>query len=342
MRIAICGSAPSSARLAPYIDKSIKEATAALPVQPPNPYQDQVWEIWGCSPALYGIANRHTRWFELHRWEPGQPWFSPEYCQWLRSFRGPIYTGGPVPELPTAVPYPLRAVENEFGPYFLTSSISLMQALAIMEIEAARKAGLIAPDEGTIGLFGVDMAATEEWNEQRPGCQFFVIEALRRGITMYVPPESDLLRPIPVYGLCEWDHRYIKGMQRARELSSRQKDAMQRREAAHIEAAQLSGALDDHNWQIKTWASPYGLPSGVYLRHSPGTGLGGGTSVNERPITEPARAEEVPLPGGGTALRSEPGVVSLVAGGKPYTGNVRLTGGSTSGPKRKRRSRPKR
>ena len=72
MKIAICGSAPSSARKAPFGDPS--------------------WQIWGCSPGLYPYAGRVDEWWEVHRWEPGvigkpetqKPWFTPEYVMWLR------------------------------------------------------------------------------------------------------------------------------------------------------------------------------------------------------------------------------------------------------------------
>ena len=70
------------------------------------------------------------------------------------------------------------------------------------------------------------MSATEEYGYQRAGCQFFILEALRRGIGIFVPPESCLLRPVPVYGLCEWGHTYIKLTQRARELNQAKEEAM--------------------------------------------------------------------------------------------------------------------
>lgn len=140
MKIAVCGSAPSSAHLAPYHDKSGAEfAEGRTPTHSP-PHIDEEWEIWGCSPGLYGVAPRATRWFELHRWEPGQSWFSPEYVQYLKNFKGPVYTGGPIPEIPNHIVYPIEDVENQFSAFFLTSSLSLMAALAIQTIEQVRKA----------------------------------------------------------------------------------------------------------------------------------------------------------------------------------------------------------
>jgi hypothetical protein len=268
MKIALIGSAPSSVRLGPYFDKSYADfVQGKQPKYPPSQHIEEVWEIWGCSPGAFGQVARATRWFEVHRWEPGQPWFSPEYCQFLREFKGQVYTGAPVPEIQNHVVYPTARVEEEFSPYFLTSSLSLMMALAILEIEDKRK-GDSSHDrsEDLIGMWGVDMAATEEYGYQRAGCQFFILEALRRGIGFYLPPESDLLRPMPVYGLCEWDQNYIKLTARARELNQRLASANQMAAEGQANARFLQGGIDDLNYMVNTWTSKYGLPAGQVLR----------------------------------------------------------------------------
>ena len=64
-------------------------------------------------------------------------------------------------------------------------------------------------------------------------------EAMRRGIGVYLPPESDLMRPLPVYGISEWDHNYIKLTSRARELSAVAQRAQGRR-AIHRCYCQIS------------------------------------------------------------------------------------------------------
>ena len=80
-KIALVGSAPSSVHLAPYHDKS--------------------WEIWSCSPGAFGFIEgnklRSDAHFEIHRWEPGQPWFSEGYVDWLVNFNGPVYMSEHVP-----------------------------------------------------------------------------------------------------------------------------------------------------------------------------------------------------------------------------------------------------
>lgn len=271
MKIALVGSAPSSVGLAPVRDKSYDSFIAGRP-QPEYPPSKQInedWDIWACSPGAYGRVERCNRFFELHRWEPGAPWFSPEYVQFIKQFRGTVYVGQPIEDLPNATVYPLDRVETEFSAFFLTSSLSQMCALAILEIEDYRKAHPEHdPNEDVIGFFGVDMAASEEWAEQRPGCQHFILQALERGIGVYVPPESDLLRPMPVYGICEHDHGYIKATARMRELNARLQAAQQAVQQKQQEVVFLQGAIDNANYFIKTWLAPteYGLPVGQVIR----------------------------------------------------------------------------
>lgn len=278
MKIALIGSAPSSVAQGPYRDKSYAQYLGGKPViQPPAPHLEEEWEIWACSPGAFGVVPRATRWFEVHRWEPGRVWFSPEYCQFLREFKGPVYTGGVIPEIVNHVVYPIDRVEAEFTSYFLSSSLSLMLALAILEIQDLR---LREPEhdhsQDVIGLWGVDMAATEEYFHQRSGCHFFLLEALKRGISVYVPPESDLLRPMPVYGISEWDHQYIKLTARAREINARLKQNQEQVQQLQNQIMGDVGALSDLDYMVKTWASPFnGIPHGMVIRLEPGTGLGG-------------------------------------------------------------------
>lgn len=301
MRIAVCGSAPSSVRQAPFYGPAYASWQQGK-VQSYPPHIGDEWDIWGCSPGFFGVAVRVTRFFEVHRWEPGQPWFSPEYVEFLKNFNGPVYTGGRIPEIKNHVVYPIDEIEAEFSSYFLSSSLSLMMALAISDIEKTRKAraskradllpafagaGELDKDDSddVIGLWGVDMNATEEYQYQRPGCQFFVLEAMRRGIGVYLPPESDLMRPMPVYGISEWDHNYIKLTTRSREINGMAQEAGRVIQEATQRAQTLAGEAHMLDFFVKTWTSPYGMLPGMVIRQAPGTGLGSGiTHVDSRPI----------------------------------------------------------
>jgi len=243
MKICILGSAPSTLPLAPIGDPSYK--------------------IWGCSPGAFPAARRCDAWFELHRWEPGQigraetqkPWYSPEYVAWmaLRNPREcPVWMYEPVPEIPASRALPINDLISKYGSAFFTSSISIMIACAIEDIRESR-IGRPNPEQDEIALFGVDMSATEEWGFQRAGCQHFLEIASLLGIAIRVPPESDLLRPMPIYGICESSHWHIKNTARKRELESRLQQAKMMLHQAHDTVQFLSGAMDDHNYHMQTW-----------------------------------------------------------------------------------------
>lgn len=218
-RIALIGSAPSSVHLAPYGDQS--------------------WEIWGCSPGAAAHVKRIDQWFELHAMNDAS--MTPDYVQWMANVSKPVHLIAPDPRIPLGITYPRDEVVKEFGPYFFTSSLSWMLALAIREQPAE------------IGLWGVEMSATEEYALQRPGCHYFIEVAKARGIRVFVPPESDLLRPPMQYGFSSASPMYQKLQSRHTELSSRAANAATNYENARNEWNFLRGAIDDVEYMLKTW-----------------------------------------------------------------------------------------
>lgn len=244
MKIAILGSAPSSIRLAPFADES--------------------WQIWGCSPGVYPVAQRVNVWFELHRWEPPvlgradqqKPWFSPEYCAWMAQQKL-VWMYDKVPEIPNSKRFPHEALVHKYGSYFFTSSIAWMLACAIEDILADRAENKArkSDDIDHIGLWGVDMAANEEYADQRPGCQFFIQLAHQLDIEVYVPPESDLMAAPLLYGISESSHMIIKLTARRTELTNRLNNVRAARENIIREEAFVTGALDDLDYMWKTWTA---------------------------------------------------------------------------------------
>lgn len=232
-QLCLLGSAPSSLRLAPYGNMN--------------------WAMCGCSPGVYGVAPRVEAWVELHRYEPGQPWFSPEYCQFLANFPGPVWMAEKRPEIPNSIELPLTDLIVKYSPYFFTSSLAYMMAMAI---ECGFK---------RIGLFGVDMAAASEYKDQRLGCQYFAIIAKAHGIEVGVPPESDLFRPSPLYGVSEVSHARIKMLARRRELEARVQSALATQQNAKDETLYLRGALEDLEWAEMDWMGNVDSPSSRFL-----------------------------------------------------------------------------
>ena len=242
MKIACLGSAPSSVRLAPY--------------------NDPTWKIWGCSPGCFAVAPRSDTWFEIHRWEPGvigkadtqKPWFSPEYVAWLCEHPDVVMVECP-PEVKNARHLPWQELISIYGAFFFGSTLSYMLAMAIEEIKEDRtkRDTLSSEWDDKIGLWGVDMSATEEYGYQRAGCQFFVQMARNLSIEVVVPEESDLLAHPPLYGVCEHWHQHIKSLQRLRELQVRVDSAKAQIEHAQRERDYTQGLIDDTNYHINTW-----------------------------------------------------------------------------------------
>tara|TARA_R110000868_G_scaffold411755_1_gene708908 strand:- start:25744 stop:26658 length:915 start_codon:yes stop_codon:yes gene_type:complete len=247
LKIALIGSAPSSVGLAPYGDPS--------------------WQIFGCSPGVYPHARRVTAWIELHRWEPGvigcpetqKPWFSPEYVGWMAKLPL-VWMAAPVREIPGSRALPVDTLTARWGTNWFTSSVAYMMAMSmdsILDIRARRAAGtepaLLEGEKDAIALYGVDMAATEEYGYQRAGCQYFIMMADLLGINVVLPAESDLLRPMPLYGIMESSHWHIKNTARKRELEGRLAGVTQSMQNCMREEAFLRGALDDLKYQMDTW-----------------------------------------------------------------------------------------
>ena len=143
---------------------------------------------------------------------------------------------------PNAIAYPKDEMVAKYGPYFFTSSLSYMFAMALEQ----------KPTH--IGLWGVDMTANEEYGYQRPGCQYFIQKARDLGVKVIVPVESDICAPAPQYAYRESNPMYRKLFVRKQELLTRYHKKIAEKNAAHEEATAIAGALEDIDYMINTWA----------------------------------------------------------------------------------------
>jgi len=259
------GSAPSSVALAPFDDLS--------------------WEIWSCSPAARPHLKRTNRHFEIHIWDTKfQDWNSPDYQNWLSGLPCPVYTLNKEPSVPGSIPYPKEEVMRYFGPkaiFFYTSSLAWMFAMAIIEIERSGQPGEIC-------LFGVDMSASEEiYSHQRSGCQFWAGEAWNRNIKVWVPGQSDLLRPTPLYGFCEQDGMHQKLLARKAELEARLNVVNANLAQLTGERTYLMGALEDVNYVRMTFVSdPLAMEMLKAFGQEPGGPLGRPVSTGDDAVEE--------------------------------------------------------
>ncbi len=221
-KIAVCGSAVSSVGL--------------------TPHGDPEWEIWACSPANKGMP-RVDVWFELHNPELKAREGLSEWLQWLK-LQPVVYMQQVYEGYSGGRKYPLELIVDKWGPYWWTSQLSFMLALAIEQ------------HPHTIGLFGVDMAANSEYNQQRLACQYFIQHIMKETkINLAIPPESDILEPAPFYGYCESSRQWRKYNARRLELQQRIGSLKADASAKETEAAHLIGAMDDMEYHLAHWAT---------------------------------------------------------------------------------------
>lgn len=93
-----------------------------------------------------------------------------------------LYMQKAYPEYPNAIAFPYDEVIAAIGADYFNSSIAYMLGLAI------------ADGAEEIGLYGVDMKASEEYGFQRANCEYLIGVARGRGIKVYVPEISPLCK----------------------------------------------------------------------------------------------------------------------------------------------------
>ncbi len=223
LKVALIGTAPSSRMLAPFNDPS--------------------WQIWGCSPGNMNALPKVDLWFELHSnlmWPEHESYGKP-YIEWLKNQKFPIYMqdNGLVPQ---AMSFPRDQMVEEFGDEFFTSSFAWMMALAI------------SMGASEIALFGVDMASRDEYIQQRPGFYYFKREAIKRGIKVSAPHESDIMQSPALYAYVDSTPFGRKLMARKAEVSGRVNGMKGQRDQLNNNITYLDGALEDIDYMASIWS----------------------------------------------------------------------------------------
>ena len=154
------------------------------------PYDDSDFEIWGVNEMwMDKLVKRVDVLFELHDYK----WLcegkrAKGHIDWLRKNTDvPVFMQKHFDDIPLSFPFPKAEILERFRPYF-TNTISWEIALAIhLGFKEIR-------------LYGVNMANEIEYSSQRPSCEYFMGFAEGLGIKLYIPPESDLLKSMYLYG----------------------------------------------------------------------------------------------------------------------------------------------
>lgn len=222
------------------------------------PYNDPEFEIWTVN-NLYRFVPRQDRVFELHTREQIAADLThgvdgKTYVEELASMTIPVYMQEKYPDIPPSVKYPLDKMIEEFGiersntnhkpDAYFTNSISFMIALAIYE------------GFKEIHVYGVDMAIGVEYIEQRPSCEYYLGIAKGRGIKLYLPVESDLLKTRFTYGYDDFrKDAWMKKMEstlKHMNLQKQQSDMVIRNQQSVSD--KYEGAITALHEMMKTWS----------------------------------------------------------------------------------------
>jgi len=152
------------------------------------PFSDDSFEIWG-SNDLYSYVPRVDVLFQIHsRIKIEEFARDPNHIHWLVcNDTIPVYMQQEFKDIPMAIKYPLTEIVSEFGDYF-TNGISWLIVLAI------------AMKYKEIHIYGVEMEhASEHASDQKSSVTYFIGLARGKGIKVYLPKDSTLMRSNCLY-----------------------------------------------------------------------------------------------------------------------------------------------
>lgn len=219
------------------------------------PWADPSFEKWTCN-NLHAHLRPDQPWdrlYDLHDYKTIAS--DKPHEQFLRTTDKPVVVWQPRPEWPTAAAFPKDQALEAFGRYF-NNSISWMIAAALLE-------GVTE-----LHIYGVDMAqggdanGNGEYARQRPSCEWMVGMAQGRGVKIFIPPTSDLLKVSALYGLEDDSPLYVKLSQREKELAGRQAQLQNQLNQGQIQLAQIMGALENTRYFRSVWTNPRGTRDG--------------------------------------------------------------------------------
>lgn len=239
------------------------------------PIEDDSFDLWALN-ELYldmpKVAQNAAAWFQLHGYEPPDV-RDKEQPKNLSQLNCPVYMWGKHRDIPNSVEYPLTDILKRFDIYgegmapdvvqqrdrsYFTNSISWMTALAIHK------------GYKEIWVYGVNMAQTQEYEKQRPSCEYFLGFARGAGIKLYLPPQSDLLRSWMLYGYDDGSPFMAKLHAREIELTNRRNAMLQEAQNARqhtsqmeAQANQLLGALEDNKYMQSLAVGHSGSSRGI-------------------------------------------------------------------------------
>jgi len=222
-KIAICGTADSLAA-APFADKD--------------------WTVYICAPCLtYTTTKRWDLVFEVH----DENYVTDKViAERLNKADCTVMMQKHYEQIPKSEPYPLEKVAEGYHKNF-TNTIAFMIAYAVYEHK-------LHGDVAEIGVWGVNMAANEEYNFQRPSCEYWLGIAEANGIKVVVHGDnSAVLKCHTIYG---YDREWMfmrEARTRKKQLEIGEKELNQKVEEMKQHFWQQQGALKDVDWFLRKY-----------------------------------------------------------------------------------------
>jgi hypothetical protein len=145
-------------------------------------------ERW-CSnnPRSYRIKwkpaiDTYTRWFNMHTIRHISLAY-PTARKWYANQTKPIYLQEAQPDIPSSITFPRQQVLDYFNTRYFTCSVTWLIAFAIME------------GFDRIELHGFELKRDRQYDFERPCFFYWIEEARKRGIDVYLPPDVEITPP---------------------------------------------------------------------------------------------------------------------------------------------------
>jgi hypothetical protein len=167
---------PGETSVPRFCEKELLAILGTAETLPAAPYDNPDFEMWAVAVCTtYPACKRVDVQFEMHG---DGYWRDKNVFTRLKNARVPIYMHQHHDDLPMSIRYPIEIITEKYARYH-TNSISYMLALAYHSYLTTKKPKHVA-------MFGIHMAAREEYTDQRPCCEYWI--GVMRGAGMDVEP----------------------------------------------------------------------------------------------------------------------------------------------------------
>lgn len=174
---------------------------SAEPTLSMTPWNDTSFDIWALA---WRNVPRADAYFDMHSIGPHRRRIQENYHERLAGFLCPVYVQDPLSDVPNSIKYPYDDIVNflvdgddyRIGEYFC-SSISYMLAMAMWR------------GYKEVHIYGVNLIDDEEYVHQRPNLEYLIGLARGRGMRVFIPEGSALLRSPRIYGYDESHQKQV-------------------------------------------------------------------------------------------------------------------------------------